>query len=119
MGKRFGIAYVKVNGSLLESMPGASIDVGGVTRTPVLGGNQVLGFTESPAPAMVQCEISLGPGVSLVDLGKIADAVVTFECDTGQVYTVRGAAVQDPPKATAAGTVPLKFFGQPADEQGV
>lgn len=119
-GKRFGIAFIKVNGALLESGKGASIDIGGVVRTPVVGGNQVLGFTEELKESTVECEVSLGVGMSLVEIGKIADATITFECDTGQVYTVAHASLAEPPKATAGGgMVPLKFFGQPAEEMGV
>lgn len=120
-GKKLGIAYIKVDGALLESMPGASIDVGGTVRTPVLGAGKVLGFSSATKEAVVECEIALSAGTSLTDLGKIEDATITFECDTGQSYVVTNAALADPPKATAAdgGKVPLKFFGQPAVELGV
>lgn len=118
-GKRFGIAFIKVNGALLETMKGASLDPGGKVRTPVVGANQVLGFTEELREATVECEVSLGVGMSLIELGNIADATITFECDTGQVYTVAHASTAEPAKATAGGTVPLKLFGQPAEEMGV
>ena len=116
-GKKLGIVYIKVDGALLESLPGASIDIGGPVRTPVVGGNRVLGFTEALKQAEVECEVAVGTGTSLVALGAIADAQLTFECDTGQVYMVREASVMEPPKATAGeGKATLKFFGQPADE---
>lgn len=119
-GKRLGIVFIKVDGALLESLPGASIDIGGVTRTPVVGGNQVLGFSEALKESTVECEISVGVGTSVANLGKIADALITFECDTGQVYNVAHAALAEPPKVSAdGGKVPLKFFGQPAVEMGV
>ena len=74
--KRFGRAFIRLDGQrLLESLPGASIDIGGVVRTPVVGDSSVLGYTEQLQQSEVECEISLGGGVSLVELGKIAGAV--------------------------------------------
>lgn len=117
-GIRLGKAYIKVNGQLLESMPGASIDIGGVERKPVVGNNSVLGYSESPRPAMVECEIAVGQNTSLTDLAKAVDATITFECDTGQTYIVREGFLTEPPKATdgEGGKVPLKYAGQPAEE---
>jgi len=116
-GKKLGKVFIKVDAQQLESLPGASIDIGGVTRKPVMGGNRVLGYTEEMKASEVECEVAVGVGTSLVALGAIANAVLTFECDTGQVYIIRDACVQDPPKATAGeGKSSLKFFGQPADE---
>ena len=121
MGQRLGIAYIKVDGLLLESAPGATLDIGGVTRSPVLASGAVVGYSEAPVPAVVECEISVGPGTSLVQLGKTKNATITFECDTGQTYVVREAWLVNPPKATAAdgGKVPLVFNGPAAEELGV
>lgn len=118
-GKKLGIVRIKVNAALLESLPGASINIGGVTRKAVTGGNRMLGYTEEITPAEVECEVAMGVGTSLVEMGKWADVQLNFECDTGQVYTVRDAFVVEPPKATAGeGKATLKFSGQPADEMG-
>lgn len=117
MGKRVGIVHILVNGKLLESLPGASIDVGGAVRTPVVGSSRVLGYTEAIKQAEVECEVAVGAGTSLRELSQIAGATLTFRCDTGQVYNVAEACLQEPPKLTAGeGKAGLKFFGQPADE---
>lgn len=118
MTQRFGKAFIKVDGALLESMPGASLDVGGVTRNTVLGGNAVLGFAEAPKQAVLQCQIAVGAGTSLADLRAIKSATVTFECDTGQTYVIRNAWLVNPPVATdgEGGAVPLQFEGPPAEE---
>ena len=121
MTQRLGKAYIKTNGELLETMPGASIDIGGVERKPVVGDSTVLGYAENVKESMIECEVAVGPGTSLTKLGAIKDATVTFECDTGQTYVVRDAFVTETIKATAAegGKVPLKIAGQPAEELGV
>lgn len=55
-GKRLGIVRIKLAAELLESLPGASIDIGGTVRTPVLGGSAMLGFTEQIKESVVECE---------------------------------------------------------------
>lgn len=117
--QRLGKAYIKVDGNLLETMPGASIDIGGVTRNPVVGSNSVHGYAEQVKPSEVDCEISFGPADSLASIAGWNDVTIIFECDTGQVYGVRNAWLVDPPKLTEGegGKVPLKFNGPPAQEQ--
>jgi hypothetical protein len=117
-GMRLGKAYIKFNGELLETLPGASIDIGGVTRKVIKGNNSIHGYSEEPTESMVECEVSVAPGTSLVKYGNIVDATITFECDTGQTYVVRKAFNTVTPKATDGdgGKVPLKFAGDPAEE---
>ncbi len=118
MSKRLGKAFIKSDGGLLETMPGAKIDIGGVIRNPVVGSNTVHGYAEQVKEAMVECEISFGPDTSLAKLAATVDATITFECDTGQVYIVRNAWLVEPPVLTEGegGKVPLKFAGPPAEE---
>lgn len=120
MAQRHSMAYIKVDGSLLATMPGAKLDLGGVTRTSVVGDNAVLGYAETPKPSMLECEISLGQGMSLAAMQNITDATLTYEADTGQTYVVRGAYVTETLGVTAGdgGKVTLKFEGQPAEEMG-
>lgn len=117
-GKQLGIAQITVGSMLLDSEAGATIDIGGTVRTPVIGGNKVLGFSESIKEAVVECVISVGANTSLSDLRAIAGVTVHFACDTGQVYVITNACLAEPPKATAGegGKVALKFFGDPAVE---
>ena len=118
MGMRHSMAYIKVDGSLLATMPGAKLDLGGRERSSVVGDNQVHGFAEKLKPAALECEISLGQGMSLAQLQKITGATVTYEADTGQIYVMRDAFVVDTLSVTAGegGKVGLKFEGQPAEE---
>lgn len=121
MTQRLGKAYIKVDGELLETMPGAKLDPGGVTRTTVAGNNRVLGYSEKPKQSRLECQIAMGAQTSLARLGAIKDATVTFECDTGQTFVMRNAWLTDTPNATDGdgGQVPLIFEGQPAEEMGV
>lgn len=116
--QRLGKAFIKVDGDLLESMPGAKIDIGGNKRDPVVGSHTVYGYAEQVQPARVEVEISVGPNTSLAKLRDITDATITFECDTGQVYIVRNAWLSETLTVTEGegGKVPLVFVGPPAEE---
>jgi hypothetical protein len=112
-----GKAFIKVNGALLESMPGAKLVLGGFKRTPVVGANKVLGFSEEPVPGTVECELAVSKESKPEEWAAWSDVSVTFECDTGQVYIVRGAFLEEPPELTAeeGGKVPVKLTGQRAE----
>jgi Phage tail tube protein len=120
MTQRFGMAYIAVDGDLQPTMPGAKLDTGGVERTPVEGDNKMLGFTEKPKPAMVTFDISLGPTMSLKRLQDMKNATVTFECDTGQTYVMRGAYTTKTLALTSGdnGKVNVEMAGMPAEEMG-
>lgn len=116
--QRLGKAYIKIDGDLLETMPGAKIDIGGDKRDPVVGSHTVHGYAEAIMPSRVDCEISVGPNTSLAKIRDITDATVTFECDTGQVYIVRNAWVSETLTVTEGegGKVPIVLMGPPAEE---
>ena len=115
--KLVGKAYIKYDGNKLRTKTGATIDIGGQQRTPVVG-NQLDGYTEEAKPSEIDCVISLGAGESLETIRNITDATVTFECDTGQSYMVRHAFLSDTLKVTGGegGNIPLKLIGPLAEE---
>ena len=121
MGIVHSKAYIKTDGALLETLPGAKLDLGGIERAPVPGSHSITGYTETIKPSMLTCEISLAQGDSLAALQKIKDATVTYEADTGQTYVMRAAFVTKTISITAAdgGKVALEFAGDPAQEMGV
>ena len=116
--KRLGKAFIKVDGELLETMPGAKLNLGGPERSPVVGNNTVHGFSESIKESSLECEISVGATTSLDKFRKTENATITFEADTGQTYVIREAWCVSPPEVTdgEGGKVPLKFNGPPAEE---
>lgn len=118
MGKKLGKAWIKVDGKMLESLPGAKIDIGGVERTTVVGATKVEGFFETPKQSKVECEITVGANTSLAEYGAMESVTINFECDTGQQYVVQGAWLTNTAEMTASegGKVPLTFEGPPADE---
>lgn len=117
MPQFLGRATIRANGVLITSAKGASIDVGGTKRIPVMSG-RVVGWAEETVPAMVELETVLTPTTSLDSFRNLAGAVIQFECDTGQRYVVRDAFLTDTPtlKDGEGGNVVLKFAGPAAEE---
>lgn len=118
MAQVLGTAFIKVDGDLLRSNPGAKIDLGGTVRDPVVGAGTVHGYAEKTKEATVECEISLAKGDSLSAIRNATNVTVTFEADTGQNFIVRHAFLTEPPVVSEGegGKVPLKFAGMPAEE---
>jgi hypothetical protein len=113
--------YIKLDGALLESLPGPKWKLGGNKRTPVVGNNKLIGYSEATEPGEVECEVPITEGMSLAQLKDITDATLTLELDTGQTYVGRNAFVTDALEVTsgADGKLALKFACDPLEEMGV
>lgn len=119
MSQRLGKARIKVGGGLVDSLPGATLDLGGNTRNPVIGSNKVLGYAETPKEARLECQVSMGKGTSMQAFDT-TDTTITFEADTGQVYSLANAWLVEPPKLTASegGPISLVYAAERAEEIG-
>jgi len=117
MTQMLGRATIRANGQVIETAKGATLDLGGTKRNPVIVG-RVVGYAEETVAAMVECETSLTAGMSLETLRNLTGATVIFECDTGQRYVIRDAFLTDAPtmKDGEGGNVTLKFAGPGAEE---
>ncbi len=114
--QRLGKAIIKIGGNTLESMPGATLDPGGITRQTQIGANAVLGYTETHKQSRVECEVSLRRGVSVRDLERTG-VTITFEGDTGQVFSISDAWCMEPPVIDSGkGTARLVYEGPAAEE---
>jgi hypothetical protein len=91
MALKTGRAYIKMGGKLLPSRDGATLKPGTVSRKPVIGATGVHGYVEKHLSPSVECTLTHGPDLSIKELEAFVDATVTFECDSGPVYVLRGA----------------------------
>jgi hypothetical protein len=110
--KATGRVKVKIDGELLRSKPGASIQIGGVKRTPV---PLDVGFDhkEEPVPAEVKCTLSHVGATDLRAIRAFENGTVTYETDNGPVYTVPNAYCADMGELKD-GEVEVTFGGDPA-----
>ena len=116
--QRMGKAFIKMDGDPLETMEGAKLKLGGTVRNTVTGSNEVLGFSEAPEPAELECQISLAKGIKLDDFRNASEVTITFQADSGQTYIMRKAWLTETPEITQGegGPVDLKFNSAKAEE---
>lgn len=115
--KVLGKATVKVNGDVLLIDNGAKLNKGGVTRKTVKG-TTVHGYAEEAMEASVEVSASMHAKTDLDKIAGMSDVSVTFEADTGQVYILNNAWLENPPEVTAGegGKIPLKFVAREAQK---
>ncbi len=115
-GKLFGRATIRLDGAVIKTAPGSTLELGGVERTPRPGDNDADGFTEALVPAKIDCGVQLREGVSLAALHAIVDATIVFEADTGQTYVISHGYSAMPPSLGSDGVAKCVFQGPPAEE---
>ncbi len=116
--QRTGKVYIKINGMLYESMPGAKLtDPMGVTREDVVG-TDVFGYAEKAVAPSIGCEFAHGSGLSLQALAACVNETITFECDSGPTFILRNAWYASGMELTGGeGKVACTFKGKQCEEQ--
>lgn len=102
-----GRVFISLAGQRIRSKEGASLDIGGTERKEVISDAGVDGFTENTAAPKVDCKISHTANTKLKDLQAFT-GTLTFETDSGRVYTLVDAWCAKPPKLEK-GEVSLEF----------
>lgn len=114
MAQVTGVIRIKLNGTLVRSKQGATLNFGGVNRT-VQKGHSVYGFSEEVQESVITLTIAHTSDVDEDELIDFTDGVVLFETDTGKTYQVNGAFTSVPPELTGGeGDFALEITGNPA-----
>ncbi len=116
MSKVTGRVQIEVDGETLESEAGATMNVGGIQREPMMSDAGNYHFSESYVPSSVECVLMHMTGEDATRFSAMASITLNFKCDSGQVYTIPGACNTDPP-SLSGGKLSLKFGGPPAKLQ--
>lgn len=115
MSKLVGSVSLLINGEKLNSQPGASIVLGGFTRTPQKGSDRIAGDTEEIDPCVITATFNVALGDDIVKLNQTRDADATFLCDNGIVLTSSEVfSLGDGELSDGGGGLSLTFNGQPA-----
>lgn len=115
MSQITGIVYVKLDGQLMRSEPGARLKLGGKQRTARVG-HSVYGFSEAVVQAEVEFTMLHVGGDDLIGIQNKVDSTLEFITDTGDTYLVSGAFCVNPAEiAGGEGQVPWIFHGNPAE----
>lgn len=117
MAQLTGIAFIKVDGVMLQSKPGAKLKLGGKKREPKVG-HKVYGFTESVEASELDCTIFHSAATDVEAFRNAVASVILFETDTGVTYQVSNAFLMETPELSdGEGELSLKFSGEPAEQQ--
>lgn len=108
MGQVTGRVYISLGGQRLRSKEGASLEMGGIEREAAVSDAGVDGHTEKVVPPKVDCTINHTADTSMADI-RAFTGTLTFETDTGRIYTLQEAWCAKPPKLTK-GEVTLEFM---------
>lgn len=116
MSQVTGIVTVKIDGTLVRSKDGASLDFGGFERT-MQTGYKVYGYTQKVAPSVLTFTLAHVGGDDLVGLAAKVDSTIEFITDTGDTYIMKSAVCTKPAKLTGGdGDAEFEFQGEPAEK---
>ena len=111
-----GRLIIRIDGQEHPSMDGATLNIGGVNRSPVKGGGRVLNaFTEEDQETTLDFKLHHKKDLSLKAIGDLTDATVMFETDSGVQFVIRGAYTTEPP-SLSDGKVDVKMAAVECDE---
>lgn len=112
-----GKAIIRVDGEEMRTEDGATLNIGGSSRSSKMGGGKNHGYQEEDVPCSMECNIYHEKDLSLRWLSDITGATVMFETDTGSEFVLRDAFTTEPAVLDSkAGTVPLKMEALACDE---
>jgi hypothetical protein len=107
MAKVTGRIFISINGQRLRSKEGASLETGGVEREAAISDAGVDGYMEKITAPKVDCKINHTDVTSMAEIQAFT-GTLTFETDTGRIYTLREAWNAKPPKLEK-GEITLEF----------
>lgn len=112
-----GRAKIMIDGAEQPVAGDTTLEPGGSSREAVSGDYEAGGFREGePKPAKVEFSVLAKAAFDPVAFGRIDNATVTVEFDTGQTYIVRGAWSEGaPPMTTSDGKAKCVLYGKPAE----
>ena len=93
-GRVTGIATIRVDGQEFPTERGATLNPGGVNRNTKMAGRRVF-YNEEPVAPTLSATVLHIEELDIIEIGKIRDATVLFECDNGQDYMLTGASVTE------------------------
>lgn len=115
MAQVTGIVTVKVDGDMVRSKAGASIDLGGYERTTQKG-HSIYGYSEELMPSIVSFTLAHVGKDDLIGLQSKVDSTLQFDTDTGDSYIVRNAFSSKTAVLTGGeGDVAFEYMGHPAE----
>jgi hypothetical protein len=90
-----------------------SCNFGGFTNTPVLSGQDVVGFTSQGTAAEISVTCAVEAGTDIDAVFSISNVDVRVQTDTGDEWLMRSASNTDPPSFSGgSGDVAVTYNGK-------
>lgn len=112
--QKTGQISIKLDGRLIRSKEGATIQIGGVRRTTSTDDQGRTYYQEKVYPAQVKATLIHTSDTDLEALRNGVGLVISFETDVGPNYMVRNAHFEEPGELSN-GEVQITFGGDPAE----
>ena len=115
--KVMGRVKITADGQLLETDGSSTIDLGGVSREPVVGDYQAGSFMERDNASKVDTNLLFKGSLKLADLRAMDNVTLNIAADTGQNFVIRGAYLAEVISFSSSdGKAKTVFMGPPAEE---
>ncbi|MCY1280309.1 Phage tail tube protein [compost metagenome] len=112
--KHHGRATITYNGKRLRTREGATLNLGGTSRTAEALDTGEVGYSETTAAPELSCTVPLTDDLAVQELRDLVDANVVFESDTGLSWVIREAFTTN--TVSIGRDVALTISGQPAEQ---
>jgi hypothetical protein len=114
MAQATGRVTIKLDGDILRSSTGASLQVGGIMRTAKSLDSGQVHYTEEIVPSQISATIVHLPDQDVIGLRALRDFTASFETDTGAGWAIANAFVTDVGEI-ANGEFSITIQGPPAN----
>lgn len=91
MAQKTGVILIKVDGQVLEAMPGVKLQMGGPERTEIIANGDVAGFYSTPKASLVQCTLPHGADTDLKKIQNWTNVTLVINPDVGASYQINNA----------------------------
>jgi len=114
MPQATGRVTIKIDGDIIRSRAGASLQTGGIIRTPITTDQGKVYYTEDTQPSEVTATVVHTQDTDVVGLRSKRDVTVSFETDTGAGWAIANAFVTEVGEVSA-GEFSVTLAGPPAN----
>lgn len=115
--KRAGRIFFKIDGEIYDAKGSFTYNLGGETRTELVGHDSVHGFSSVPRAPMIEGEITDRGDLDVQAMQALEDVTVTLELNNGKTVALRNAwYASEGDIQTEEGNIAVKFVGLSARE---
>lgn len=105
------------DGAAIRIEKGAKLNLGGISRTPVVATDNSVHYSEDVKEATLEFSAIHTADLDVAAIHALTDSTFNFLGDNGVKYVISGAFSMEPPDITDDGKVAFKFAGNAAVKQ--